>query len=342
MTLLLSTILILAVLIASIGLTGWFRERALALMMLDVPNARSSHTTAVPRGGGVAIVLSTLAAFLVLGSSGAVDWRTVGSLSLGGVVVAVVGFIDDRGHVPARWRLLGHFSAAALVLAGLGGFPRVSAWGITLGPGWAGLVVGALYVVWLLNLTNFMDGIDGIAAAEVITVCLGSALLSELAAPAEQLWLAPVLLASAALGFLAWNWPPAKIFMGDAGSGFLGLTMAALSLQAGRADAKLFWSWTILLGVFVVDATVTLMRRLARGERVYEAHRSHAYQHAALARRAHLPVTVAVAVINVCWLLPVAAAVALGRLEGAHGVLIAYAPLVLAALRLKAGTPSTA
>ena len=130
--------------------------------------------------------------------------------------------------------------------------------------------------------------------------------------------------------------------MGDAGSGFLGLMLAVLSLQAGWVVNRLFWSWVILLGVFVVDATVTLIRRMAHGERFYEAHRSHAYQHAAVHRGAHMPVTLAVGVINLCWLLPVALMVALGWLDGLLGVLIAYAPLVVAAVRLKAGRPSTA
>ena len=189
----------------------------------------------------------------------------------------------------------------------------------------------------MLNLTNFMDGIDGIAGLETVTVCVCAVLLNKIAAPDKDLWAAPLILASAALGFLVWNWPPAKIFMGDAGSGFLGLMMAALSLQAGWVDAKLFWGWLILLGVFVVDATVTLLYRIMNGERFYEAHRNHAYQHAADRRGAHLPVTLAVGSINLCWLLPMASVVAVGWLDGLLGVLIAYAPLVAIAVQLKAG-----
>jgi Fuc2NAc and GlcNAc transferase len=147
----------------------------------------------------------------------------------------------------------------------------------------------------------------------------------------------PALLAAATLGFLVWNFPPAKIFMGDAGSGFLGLMLAALSLQAAVLRPVLFWCWVVLLGVFVVDATVTLIRRLLRGERVYEAHRSHAYQHAAIAFGAHRPVTLAVAAINVCWLLPWALAIAAGWVAGVVGLVLAYVPLVALALRFRAG-----
>ncbi len=136
-----------------------------------------------------------------------------------------------------------------------------------------------------------------------------------------------------------WNWPPAKIFMGDAGSGFLGLALAGLSLQAAWTAPALFWSWVILLGVFVVDATVTLLRRMLGGQLFYEAHRTHAYQHATLRNGAHKPVTLAVAAINFLWLLPIAALVAVQALDGLTGVLAAYVPLAAVAVRLGAGVP---
>jgi Fuc2NAc and GlcNAc transferase len=208
-----------------------------------------------------------------------------------------------------------------------------------MAPGWLGRVLATLYVIWILNLTNFMDGIDGLAAVEVVTVSLGGALLYLVAAPGEMLWILPVALAMATLGFLMWNWPPASIFMGDVGSGFLGLMMAALSLQAAQAAPQLFWAWVILLGVFIVDATVTLGRRLLRGEPVYLAHRMHAYQHATAWWGAHQPVTCVVGAINVLWLLPFALLVAANRIDGVIGVVAAYVPLVAAALWLGAGRP---
>lgn len=333
--------LTLAVFVASLAFTGWFRRQALAHLLLDVPNSRSSHTIATPRGGGVAIVLSTLVALLILGGTNWLDWQSVRILCVGGALIALIGFVDDRRHVAPRWRLLGHFAAAWWVLTNLGGAPPVSALGFVMDSGWLGFAIAALYLVWMLNLTNFMDGIDGIAGVEAVTVCLSAAIMSEVAAPGAHLWIAPLVLAAAALGFLVWNWPPARIFMGDAGSGFIGLTLAVLSLLAGRVVQRLFWCWVILLGVFVVDATVTLMRRLAHGESIHQAHRSHAYQHAAVRRGAHMPVTIAVGVINVCWLFPVALVVALGWLDGLQGVLISYAPLVVAAVRLNAGRPRT-
>jgi len=343
MNLLVPIALTVTVFLFALWLTGRFLRYALARHLLDVPNARSSHVVVTPRGGGVAIVVATLASLPVLGWNRALAWPVVWGLLGGGVLVALLGFADDRGHIILRrWRLLGHFAAAAWVLAWVGGLPPIPVLGSVRELGWIGHGLAVLYFVWLLNLTNFMDGIDGIAGVEAITVSLGGVLLCLVVVPGNAWWLAPLVLASATFGLLVWNWPPAKIFMGDAGSGFLGLMLAALSLQAAWISRPLFWSWVILLGVFVVDATVTLLRRVARRERFWEAHRCHAYQHAARRCGAHLPVTLAVGAINVCWLLPMALLVALGLVDGLFGVVIAYAPLVGTAVWLKAGEPSPA
>lgn len=340
MDLILPGVVTVGVFFGSAALTEWFRRKAEAYLLLDVPNARSSHTIATPRGGGVAIVVPTLVALALLGWTGWIPSRSVWSLCVGGSVVALVGLADDRRRVAPRWRLLGHFAAALAALALMGGVPPLTSMGIALDTGWIGWAIISVYLVWMLNLTNFMDGIDGIASVETITVCAGAAIVSAATGSTASVWLAPLVLASATLGFLLWNWPPAKIFMGDVGSGFLGLTLAVLALEAGWAESRLFWSWAILFGVFAVDATVTLIRRVARGERFHEAHRTHAYQHAASACRAHRPVTIAVGAINLCWLLPLALLVALGRLEGLAGLAVAYVPLVFVAVRIGAGKPA--
>jgi Fuc2NAc and GlcNAc transferase len=221
-------------------------------------------------------------------------------------------------------------------LAWRGGLPPLRAFGVGFELGWLGHVLAVLYLVWLLNLYNFMDGIDGIASVEAICVCLGGSLLYALLGE-PGLALLPLLLAVACAGFLYWNFPPAKIFMGDAGSGFLGIALGVLSLQAAWVAPQLLWSWLILLGVFIVDATWTLFRRLLRGEKVYEAHRSHAYQFASRQFGRHLPVTGAVALLNLGWLLPIALWVAVGGLDGLLGLLLAYAPLILLAIKFQAG-----
>jgi Fuc2NAc and GlcNAc transferase len=332
-----SFLLLPGVFLASWWLTGRFRRYALARRVLDIPNVRSSHAEAMPRGGGVAIVVATLVALAVLSALGAVARRPAWGLLGGGGLVALIGFVDDRRNAAPHWRLIGHVAAAVWVVVWLGGSPPLPVFGSLLKLGSLGYGLAALYLVWMLNLTNFMDGIDGIASIETITVCLAGVLLYAFTGPIESGWLSPLVLASATLGFLVWNWPPAKIFLGDTGSGFLGLMLAALSLQAGWASPNLSWSWVILLGVFIVDATLTLIRRVVRGERFYEAHRSHAYQHAARRWGAHKPVTLTVGAINLCWLFPISLLVARGSVAGWFGLAIAYAPLVWVAAWLKAG-----
>lgn len=328
--------LLLAVGLGSCLLTGVIRRYALWRSVLDIPNARSSHSVPTPRGGGVAIVCVYLLALTVLWQSGEVAGRFYLALAGAGLLVAVIGFVDDHRHIPARWRLCGHFAAAVWALCWLGGLPVIVVGSVAVGAGWVLLPVALLYLVWLLNLYNFMDGIDGIAGTEAIVVCLAMSVIYAIGGHAEAS-VAPLLLAVAAAGFLVWNFPPAKIFMGDAGSGFLGISLGVLSLQGAWHDPAYLWAWIILLGVFIVDATVTLVRRLLNGEKVYEAHRSHAYQYAARSVGRHLPVTLAVAVITLGWLAPVALCVAVFKLDGLLGTLIAYGPLIALCLKYRAG-----
>lgn len=329
---------LLLVLVAglSFALTGGLRRYALSRSLMDIPNARSSHSVPTPRGGGVAIVASFLLAMPLLAVSGGASWSLTCALLGAGAGVAMLGFLDDHGHIAARWRLLGHFTGAVWALFWLGGLPPLNLFGFSLDLGWFGHLLAAIYLVWLLNLYNFMDGIDGSASVEAICVCAGGALLYVLIGE-WQAAAVPLLLVVAVVGFLFWNFPPARIFMGDAGSGFLGIALGILSLQAAWVAPQLLWSWVILLGVFIVDATFTLLRRLLRGDKVYEAHRSHAYQYASRQFGRHLPVTLAIGAINLLWLLPVALWVAIGGGDGLLGIVIAYLPLLLLTVKFRAG-----
>jgi Fuc2NAc and GlcNAc transferase len=283
----------------------------------------------------MAIVLTFLGSLLVLPGTGAIAANVLAALIGSGIIVALVGFLDDHRPIPATLRLLTHFVAASWALFCLAGAPELVIAGIIL-PGWLANLVAAVYAVWLINLYNFMDGIDGIASIEAVTVSLGGAVLYWLVLP-EGHWLVPALLLASAIGFLVWNFPPARIFMGDSGSGFLGITFAVVSLQAASLEKGLFWAWIILLGVFVADATITLTRRGLKGEKLYQAHRCHAYQHAARRLGSHRAVSLVVGVINLVWLLPIAALVVLGLLSAALGILMAYLPLIILCLAYRAG-----
>ena len=311
--------------VASAALTGLVRRYAMARRLVDEPNARSSHSATTPRGGGLAFVMTTMVALPVVAALGMLSWQACWAIVCPGALVAMVGFLDDHDHVPARWRLLVHFLAAFWALAWTGGLPSLELLGRPVSPGWIGIGFGALYLVWLLNLYNFMDGIDGIASVEAICVCIGGALLYLLEGE-SAMGVAPLLLAASVAGFLAWNFPPASIFMGDSGSGFLGMILGVMSIQAAWVSVELFHGWLILLGVFIVDATLTLIRRLLRGERIYEAHRSHAYQ-LATRRFGHLRVTLATGGITLGCLLPIAVVVQAGWLSGAAGLAFAWLPL---------------
>jgi Fuc2NAc and GlcNAc transferase len=327
-------------LLAVLALTSWAFTGALRqyahTRWLDVPNERSSHVEPTPHGGGLAVVVAFSLGLVALLVVGEIPVSTVvGFLGAGGLVAAV-GFWDDHTHVPARWRLLAHFSAAAWGLYWLGGLPVLTLLGYSVDLGLAGDLLILVLLVWLLNLYNFMDGIDGIAGVEALTVCVAGAWLALMTLPDSAAYL-PLILSASVLGFLVWNYPPAKIFMGDVGSGFIGLMLGLLLVSASQQDDRLFWAWLILLGAFIVDATVTLMTRLLHGEVVYEAHRSHAYQYLSRKLRRHKPVTLFYGAINLLWLFPVALLVTLGYLDGLLGLLLAYIPLAILAVYLKAG-----
>jgi Fuc2NAc and GlcNAc transferase len=320
-------------------LTHWMRRYALSVQLIDHPNARGSHSMPTPRGGGVAIVVSFTALLGVSGAFGFMPPRMLAALLVSSLLVALVGFLDDRAAMPARWRFLVHAVAASWSLWLLKVIPPVPLFGFAVDLAWFGPVLAAFYLVWMTNLYNFMDGIDGIAGIEAICVSLGGAMCWWLAT-GTPLWFVPVLFAACVAGFLIWNYPPAKIFMGDVGSGFIGMMLGLFSLWTAQQATQVFWCWFILIGCFMVDATTTLVRRVRRGEKFHEAHRSHAYQYAARRHGSHKAVSLSVGAINLVWLLPIALLVALRLLDGALGTLIAYAPLILLAFHYKAGDRS--
>jgi Fuc2NAc and GlcNAc transferase len=359
-------------------LTYLIRRYALAKSLIDIPNARSSHSIPTPRGGGLSVVIMVLLPLLLLSIMSAINtsgWQVDENTSVrvvdknGGnglaallalFAVAGIGFWDDHKHIPARWRLLVHSGAAALVLWSMSSLPTISIFGFSMEN--QGLL-GCLYLfglVWLINLYNFMDGIDGIASIEAITVALSAAALLFFRGHTETSIL-PVIFASAMAGFLVWNFPHAKIFMGDACSGFLGLILGWFALATVELEpfsgfptvAINIWSWIILLAVFITDATFTLIKRILNKEVWYEAHASHAYQHYArklthdfqqqgyehrdARTKSHRRVNLMMTLINVFWLLPLAAVATFYPYWAFVLTVIAYLPLIFMADKLKAG-----
>ena len=321
-------------LIAAVG-TGLVRRYALSRSLMDVPNARSSHKIPTPRGGGLAIAVAASFGFAALAIAGILDVRAFAAL-MGGVAVAVVGFMDDRHQVPVKIRLSVHLAAAIWALVWLEGLPPVLIGGRLVESGYFGYALGVIGIVWTLNLFNFMDGIDGIAASEAVFVA-GAGALPLVAGAAFSSSAASMVFAAACFGFLVWNWPPARIFMGDVGSGYLGFVIAVLAIMSTRGNPVALFVWLIAGALFFVDATVTVIRRFIRGERVYEAHRSHAYQWLSRRWGSHLRVVLVVILVNSLWLLPCALAAAAYPSTALWMVPVALLPLVVLALGVGAG-----
>ncbi len=316
-------------------LTGSIRRYASA-RLLDHPNDRSSHAVPTPRGGGLSFVVVISGALPLLTLAGLLPWSVTIAFAAT-LPVAMIGFLDDHRPVSAALRLLVHALAAAWGLYWLGGLLPLSWGAAVIDLGWPGQLLAWIGLVWLLNLFNFMDGIDAIAGAEAVTVLAGMALVMGLTG--ELGFILPLLIAAGAVaGFLLWNLPPARIFMGDVGSGYLGLLLGLLALLGTVHSPRTLWSWVIMLACFVTDATVTLLRRLLRREAVHHAHRSHAYQRAARRWHSHGRVSGAVAVINLVWLLPWAAAVALGLTHPLIGLIAAYSFVGALTVALGAGS----
>ena len=275
----------------------------------------------------------------VLGAAslGCVDRDLVMALVPGGILVALIGFLDDHGHVNPFLRLVVHLLALSFALVWIGewrwpGF----GWGADgLRQMWPPLLL--LLLAWFLNLFNFMDGIDGIAGSQALFMALGGALLSGLGGAGVDDVAPLILLAAAAAGFLVWNCPPARIFMGDVGSGYLGYALGVVALWTVVQGWLSPWVWAILGGAFIADATTTLVVRALARVRVTEAHRSHAYQRLSRHWRGHGRVPMAFSAINIGWLAPWAFVAARWPSAGAECAAISVLPLFLLALKLGAG-----
>ncbi len=274
-------------------------RRWAARAVLDIPNARSLHVIPTPRGGGLAIAL------VVLGIEAWLLWAGTLQIPRGWAgwcacaLLAGLGLRDDLHPLPARYRFL-----AQLLICGGWLWLLLEPANLLAGGRWALQTLG---MVWLVNLYNFMDGSDGLAGTQAtLTGLVGGGLA--LLMGAEGIAVLAFLTAFASLGFLFWNWHPARIFLGDVGSYFLGGQFGILATST-LADGQSSFFWAILLGPFIVDATLTLIRRVLRGERWYTAHRSHAYQRLVQAGRGHAWVACAFAGFGLIWSLPLAAMV---------------------------------
>jgi Fuc2NAc and GlcNAc transferase len=270
--------------------TVWLVGRnAARLGLIDVPNERSSHLSPTPRGGGIGIVAGVAAGVIYLTAAGIPLDRNLGVLLAGMAVLAALGVIDDRRSVPVRYRLLVQLVVAVVVVAVVGGVDRLPLPPpLDLPIGWLGVPLSVLWLITVTNFYNFMDGIDGLAGGQGFASCAG-VIIGIWSSGAVEL---AVVLAAACLGFLLFNSPPARIFLGDSGSYSLGFAIAGLPLlapQFGRPMAM--FAVAVGLTLFLLDPLETLIRLARAGRRIGIAHRGHSYQAIAPSRDRHRRVT---------------------------------------------------
>ena len=309
------------------ALTGLVRAALQRHGVMDRPNERSSHARAVPRGGGIAVVGVLLAAWLALWlwdacrGCGALFWVALA----GALGLAAVSWLDDlRGGLSALLRLLAQIAAVGAGIASLPGDGLVFQGAV---PALVDHALAAAAWLWFVNLFNFMDGIDGISGAEGASLGLGAFLLALLGLVPAELGPLGLALTGVSLGFLLWNWNPARIFLGDVGSVPLGYLAGWLLLALAAAGA---WQAALLLpAYYLADATFTLLRRLLRGRRIWQAHREHFYQRVVGAGWSHGRTAALIAGHN---LLLVGLAVASQQGPAAAGASLAAGALLVAVL----------
>jgi len=267
----------LLILVGSIFLIGLFRSYAIAYGLVDVPNKRSSHEQITPRGGGLVFAAIWLASVAWAYKSHRLTHLEMAILFPGPCLMTLLGYWDDHRSLSASFRLVLQLVAAGLVVYVLGSIPVLNLGSSKMITGLWTLPFTVLLLIWSTNLFNFMDGLDGLAAIEAIFVCAIGGLLFWQSGHIHLAYAAWIVVLTV-LGFLFWNWPLAKIFMGDAGSYFLGFLIGLFSLLGTLWCDIPLGLWGILYAGFWFDATVTLLRRFIRGDRWYAAHCSHAFQ----------------------------------------------------------------
>ncbi len=315
-------VIFIVLLASSLTLTGLLRHWLSSRQILDRPNERSAHTTPTPRGGGIAILAVLLPAWALIEPA---LWPLLGA----GVILGAVGWWDDLKGLAPWPRLIVQGLAVGLGLWQLGPVTQ----GLLPAP--LDLALAGIAWLWFVNLFNFMDGIDGIAGVEAVSIGLGLAVIGLWFANFGDLAALAIALVGAALGFLYWNWHPAKLFLGDVGSQSLGYLIGFLLLRTAAQGA---WAAALILPLyFLVDASWTLLRRALAGENIMAAHAQHVYQQAVRRGRQQGQVAGAVLIANMALI-----AFALGAEMGERPVSLAGAALTVLVLVRRLLNPLTA
>lgn len=321
----------------SLGVATYIEMRANDLRLLQLANPRSSHVKPTPTGGGLGIVIGGSFATLVFATpTNGLLWVLAISL-----VYAVSGILDDVFELSAKLRLFLQLGVVAGLILLAKPFELVSSGALPMGQ-WMLWIIFLLVGVWWCNLFNFMDGIDGIAASQAAFMLLGGSIISVRGAGVaieQDLDWVMIAVGAASVSFLRLNWPPASIFMGNTGSSYLAIMLLGLALVTVTEETLAWETWAILGSLFIVDATVTLLRRMMRGETVFHAHRRHAYQVLARIAGSHQTVTLGFILTNLLYVFPLAWMSGLYPDIQWMFLVICYLPLAVVAFLSGSGAP---
>ena len=300
------TLLFLCCFVSTLAGVHFYRLMAIKYGIVAKKNFRTLHGSDMPKGGGIVFSLVFLISCFCLYMAGIISTYLAMPLLVGGLLMSIFGFIDDQYDIPANIKFVIQLSSSVFLLWWFEGVDLLfEPESMPFKTGAVGIVPGLIVLCWWLNAYNFMDGIDGMAASGTAFVCV---LLGVLIAVnyAEYYSYVSVLalLAAACLAFLIFNWPPARIFMGDAGSLFLGFTFSVLILYGMEQAIITVWQWLIVFSYFVFDTGMTLFLRIIKVRKWYGAHRSHAYQNLARIWGDHKRVIGLVMLYNLLWITP--------------------------------------
>lgn len=273
--------------------TGWFVDYAKRKNITDIPTDRSSHSVPTPRGGGLGFVTTSIIAFIVYFAwNGFIGSGAYISFIITLSIVASLGWFDDKMNLSQSVRFTIQVASAAVFLFFIGGLDTFSLpFTKEFELGYFSYFLGIFWIVGVTNIYNFMDGVDGLATAQALTASAGWIVFALLWSE-QTLFTINMVVFSTVLVFLVYNWAPAKIFMGDVGSLFLGFFFAVMpfiasSMTGEHTISSTFWIGVLLLWPFLFDSSSTIIRRFVRGENIFEAHRSHLYQHLNIAGWSH-------------------------------------------------------
>ncbi len=322
-------LILLFVPVASFIASYFYPSFAVKFGLVAEPNFRSLHSNVTPRGAGIIAAVIVLLTLAVLGRQHFFSNRVFITLFYGGILVSIVGFLDDRYDLSARLRFVTQIIIAVALCVCFGASPPLKLGFATVSLGWFGAFIAVFALVWFYNLFNFIDGIDGMAISAVIFTSTTMATFFYLHHDVE-LSLLLLILGCANIGLLIFNWPPARVFLGESGSSFNSFMLSAIILASLWKPTPMLWVWLIVFAYYFTDTTMTTCTRMIKYPKTwYHPHRSHAYQNLARISDNHLKILSLVWAVNLVWLLPLAIAAYCFPQWGGLLCLLAYIPLII-------------